>query len=146
MRTQTPTEPAKPFENTSASRARRKWGRLAIALAFAVALFYAAVGYVSTASLIGENPRWRGMNRGPKDFGLTGETIRLRSSDGLELAAWWLPAEGRARGNVIIAHGIDHTRQVMLPRAAFLVHAGYNVLALDLRGHGESEARAVSPG
>jgi alpha-beta hydrolase superfamily lysophospholipase len=47
---------------------------------------------------------------------------------------------------VIIAHGLDHTRQVMLPRASFLVHGGYNVLALDLRGHGESAAQYVSPG
>jgi uncharacterized protein len=34
----------------------------------------------------------------------------------------------------------------MLPRAAFLVHAGYNVLVLDLRGHGESAAQYASPG
>jgi pimeloyl-ACP methyl ester carboxylesterase len=53
---------------------------------------------------------------------------------------------GRVSERTIIAHGIDHTRQVMLPRAAFLVHGGYNVLALDLRGHGESAAQYVSPG
>ena len=47
---------------------------------------------------------------------------------------------------MIIAHGIDHTRQVMLPRAAFLVRGGYNVLALDLRGHVESAAQYASPG
>ncbi len=47
---------------------------------------------------------------------------------------------------MIIAHGVDHTRQVMLPRAAFLVRGGYNVLALDLRGHGESAAQYASPG
>ena len=34
----------------------------------------------------------------------------------------------------------------MLPRASFLVRGGYNVLALDLRGHGESAAQYVSPG
>jgi hypothetical protein len=34
----------------------------------------------------------------------------------------------------------------MLPRAAFLVRGGYNVLALDLRGHGESAAQYVSSG
>jgi pimeloyl-ACP methyl ester carboxylesterase len=86
------------------------------------------------------------MNRGPADFGLLGETVSFPSQDGILLNAWWLPANGRARGAVIIAHGIDHTRQVMLPRASFLVHGGYDVLAIDLRGHGESGGTIVSPG
>jgi len=124
---------------------RRVW-RWAGALAAALVLFYALIGYVSTSPLIGENPRWRGMNRGPADFGLQGETVSLQSTDGIALKAWWLPAHGTPRGTVVIAHGVDHTRQVMLPRAAFLVHGGYNVLALDLRGHGESAAQYVSPG
>jgi alpha-beta hydrolase superfamily lysophospholipase len=34
----------------------------------------------------------------------------------------------------------------MLPRARFLVRGGYDVLALDLRGHGESGGSLVSPG
>jgi pimeloyl-ACP methyl ester carboxylesterase len=34
----------------------------------------------------------------------------------------------------------------MLPRASFLVRGGYNVLAIDLRGHGESAAQYASPG
>jgi pimeloyl-ACP methyl ester carboxylesterase len=86
------------------------------------------------------------MNRGPGDFGLKSEVITLCSTDGISLKAWWLPADGQARANIIIAHGIDHTRQVMLPRASFLVHGGYNVLALDLRGHGESAAQYATPG
>jgi pimeloyl-ACP methyl ester carboxylesterase len=40
----------------------------------------------------------------------------------------------------------EYTRQVLLPRAAFLVHGGYNVLVFDLRGHGESGGRFISPG
>jgi hypothetical protein len=34
----------------------------------------------------------------------------------------------------------------MLPRAVFLVHGGYDVLLVDLRGHGESGGTVVSPG
>jgi pimeloyl-ACP methyl ester carboxylesterase len=65
------------------------------------------------------------MNRGPQDFGLTGDVVSLHSTDGILLKGWWLPSQGPARANVIIAHGVDHTRQVMLPRASFLVRGGY---------------------
>jgi len=126
-------------------RVQRFW-RWFPALTVLALLFYATVGYLGSASMIGENPRWRGMNRGPRDFGLNGETVSFRSQDGVALKAWWLPADGNPRGTVIIAHGIDHTRQVMLPRASFLVHGGYNVLAVDLRGHGESAAQYVGGG
>jgi pimeloyl-ACP methyl ester carboxylesterase len=121
--------------------------RRAIAAFVALAaLFYAVAGYAGSANMFGSHPRWRGMNRGPANFGLRGETVSFHSIDGIPLKAWWLPASGQARGTVIVAHGIDHTRQVMLPRAAFLVRGGYNALLLDLRGHGESGGAVVSPG
>jgi pimeloyl-ACP methyl ester carboxylesterase len=115
-------------------------------LAGVLLVFYGVAGYLGSAVMFGEHPRWRGMNRGPADFGLRGETVSFSSQDGIPLKAWWLPANGTPRGAVIIAHGIDHTRQVMLPRATFLVHGGYDVLAIDLRGHGESSGSVVSPG
>jgi pimeloyl-ACP methyl ester carboxylesterase len=116
------------------------------AIATVVVLFYAVAGYLGSADMFGDHPRWRGMGRGPADFGLRSETVSFDSTDGIPLKAWWLPASDRPRGAVIIAHGIDHTRQVMLPRAAFLVRGGYDVLAMDLRGHGESGGSIVSPG
>jgi len=121
-------------------------GRCVAVIATVVLLFYEVIGYVGSANMFGDHPRWRGMNRGPSDFGLRGQTVSFDSTDGIPLKAWWLPATGTPRVAVIIAHGIDHTRQVMLPRAAFLVHGGYDVLAIDLRGHGESSGSIVSPG
>jgi pimeloyl-ACP methyl ester carboxylesterase len=103
-------------------------------------------GYYGSADMFGNHPRWRGMNRGPADFGLRSETVSFHSKDGISLKAWWLPASGMSRGAVVIAHGIDHTRQAMLPRATFLVRGGYDVLSIDLRGHGESGGTVVSPG
>jgi fermentation-respiration switch protein FrsA (DUF1100 family) len=127
-------------------RTSRRW-RWLVLLVGLPALFYGGVGYWCSGLMIGENPRWRGMNRGPQDFGLVGETVSFSATDRVPLKAWWLPAASTpARGTVIVAPGGDHTRQVMLPRAAFLVHGGYNVLAIDLRGHGESGGRFISPG
>jgi pimeloyl-ACP methyl ester carboxylesterase len=117
-----------------------------VAIATVIVLFYGVAGYLGSADMFGDHPRWRGMNRGPADFGLRSETVSFDAKDGIPLQAWWLPASGVPRGAVIIAHGIDHTRQVMLPRAAFLVRGGYDVLAMDLRGHGESGGSIVSPG
>src|SRR5271165_1746916 len=138
------TKPAsvpRPDRNRIASPAR--WAAVMLG---GLLLFYGTMGYFATASYIGENPRWRGMNRGPQDFGLTAETVSFPSQDGLQLKAWWLPAKDNPRANIIVVHGVDHTRQVMLPRARFLVRGGYNVLAVDLRGHGESAAKYASPG
>ncbi len=126
-------------------RVVRRWRLLVVPIGLVV-LFYGVVGYFGSSEMIGDHPRWRGLNKGPQDFGLLGETVSFRSTDGIPLTAWWLPAQGTPRATVIIAHGIDHTRQVMLKRAVFLVHGGYNVLSLDLRGHGESGGRVVSTG
>lgn len=130
---------------TPRQRPTRRWRWLSIPIGL-LALFYGAVGYWGSGVMIGEQPRWRGMTRGPQDFGLQAEVVSFRSLDGIPLKAWWLPAQATPRATVVIAHGIDHTRQVMLPRAAFLVRGGYNVLAVDLRGHGESGGQFVSPG
>jgi pimeloyl-ACP methyl ester carboxylesterase len=124
----------------------RLWRWLAALPLVLLVLFYSAVGYWGSGLMIGEKPQWRGMNRAPRDFGLEGETVSFPATDGVPLKAWWLSAAGPARGTVIIAPGGDYTRQVMLPRAAFLVHGGYNVLDVDLRGHGESGGWFVSPG
>jgi len=67
--------------------------------------------------MFGDHPRWREMNRGPANFGLRGETVSFTSQDGIPLKAWRLPANSTAGGAVIIAHGIDRTRQVVLLRA-----------------------------
>ena len=142
-----PLDSAPDYSNKVQRRlCRTRLVRWLAATAAIVVFFYAVVGYLGSTDMFGEHPGWRGMNRGPADFGLHSETVAFDSTDGIPLKAWWLPASGRPRGAVIIAHGIDHTRQVMLPRALFLVRGGYDVLAIDLRGHGESGGSIVSPG
>ena len=59
--------------------------------------------------------------------------MTLRTSDGLDLAAWYVPSRN---GAAVISYP---TRQGKLPQARMLVRHGYGVLLLDARGYDGSE-------
>jgi fermentation-respiration switch protein FrsA (DUF1100 family) len=63
--------------------------------------------------------------------------VRLRTSDGLELGAWLVPAAGTSRDvTVLVASGNAGNRSLRAPLAAALSRAGMAVLLFDYRGHG----------
>jgi pimeloyl-ACP methyl ester carboxylesterase len=67
------------------------------------------------------------------------EAITLNTDDGVRLSAWYAPpANGTA---IILIHGAGGSREAIRDHAAMLWQQGYGVLALDLRGHGESGGR-----
>ncbi len=71
-----------------------------------------------------------------------GETIVARAADGSRLAARWFPATGLSSTGrtVLLLHGFAETsRALEAARAAALNRHGWNVVALDSRGHGRSE-------
>ncbi len=74
----------------------------------------------------------------PADHGLAYEDVTLTTSDGLNLAAWYLPNDA-ARGTVIYCHGHTNHRGQMLEQAAFLHENGFSGLLIDFRRHGDSE-------
>ena len=59
--------------------------------------------------------------------------MTLRTSDGLKLAAWYVPSRN---GAAVISYP---TRQGKLPQARMLARHGYGVLLLDARGYDGSE-------
>lgn len=69
------------------------------------------------------------------------EAVTFPSRDeGIEIAAWYLPAAEADAPAVIVVHGVtacrrDHT--VLLP-AGMLHRGGFSVLMIDLRDHGDS--------
>jgi pimeloyl-ACP methyl ester carboxylesterase len=83
-------------------------------------------------------------SRTPADVGLRYETVTLRTSDDVRLAAWWVPGTNGAA--VVLLHGAGSTRTNVLDQAAVLGSHGYGVLLLDARGHGESEGRGMDFG
>ena len=70
------------------------------------------------------------------------ETVTILSRDpGIELSAWYVPAETFATGPaVVLVHGLDSCkREGQLLLAAGMLHrAGIAVLLIDLRNHGDS--------
>lgn len=75
----------------------------------------------------------------PADDGLAYEDVRLTTSDGVELAAWFMPGEaGPAGGAVVFSHGNAGNIAGRIPGARAFLEAGFAVLLYDYRGYGAS--------
>ena len=82
----------------------------------------------------------------PTVYGLAFEKIAFRSADGVELSGWMVPGPGKRQGPfrekppgiIILCHGVDSTRNAMLPAARILNGAGFATLLFDFRARGES--------
>ena len=90
----------------------------------------------------------------PKEYGMEYESINFYSSDGVKLSAWEIGCSGSNR-LAIITHPLGCNKYGFNPNhpgankqtgykiellklAKVLYDAGYNVLTMDMRGHGES--------
>jgi len=56
------------------------------------------------------------------------------------------PAQVTERGTIIVLHGYSVQKETMIPWAFVLAEAGYRVVLLDLRGHGQSTGDTFSCG
>ncbi len=67
------------------------------------------------------------------------EEFVLTTEDGWMLAATFTPHQGAdLRGGAVLLHMLDRTRADWAPLVPVLTKAGLDVLAIDLRGHGQS--------
>lgn len=111
-------------------------------LASALVLVLVALPYGRAYGLV--HPVRTLVERTPASFGLPYEDVQLITSDGLRLAAWYLPPRN---GTVVIGvHGMSGNRATLLEEAQFLYETGYGLLLLDLRNHGESEGEITTLG
>ncbi len=81
------------------------------------------------------------------------ERVSFRTSDGVKLSGWWIPAIKPTRSDVeygsktvIACHGLAANKSNQLAMVAPLLLGGYNVLAFDFRAHGESGGQLTSLG
>jgi fermentation-respiration switch protein FrsA (DUF1100 family) len=79
-------------------------------------------------------------------YSLPVQDVRFPSRDGTSLAGWWLPVGRPGAATLVLLDGYGGTRAGLLPQAAYLFAAGYNVLLFDFRARGQSEGRDVTMG
>jgi voltage-gated potassium channel Kch len=103
--------------------------RAAIALA-AVVMTYWLVAPVAIAILATHRPR---AAVAAPELGAPYEAVTIRTTDGLDLAAWYVRSHN---GAVVISYP---TRQGKLAQARMLARHGYGVLLLDARGYDGSD-------
>jgi fermentation-respiration switch protein FrsA (DUF1100 family) len=81
----------------------------------------------------------------PGDLGMAFEDVHLTTSDGVSLAAWFVPAR-RSRGAVIFCHGNAGNMGDRVAKLRLLNDLGLSVLAFDYRGYGQSEGQPSEEG
>lgn len=74
----------------------------------------------------------------PTDIGLRYENVTFRTSDGLELHGWFVPADP-ARGVLLFMHGNAGNITHRLDSIALFNRLGLSVFIFDYRGFGKSE-------
>lgn len=87
----------------------------------------------------------RGLVATPQDLGLRFEDVRLPTSDGVVIHAWFVPAAG-ARYAVIFFHGNAGNISHRLDWLRILNGLGLEVLLVEYRGYGASEGRPSEEG
>ncbi len=126
----------------AALRGRRTLGAVAGGVAV-LAVVTIAVAIVAPAVVVTSVPSTR-ITSTPADVGLDAESVVVTTSDGVELAAWYVVGSNGA--GVVVMHGAGSTRSDVLDQAAVLHRGGYGILLVDARGHGDSGGTAMDFG
>lgn len=121
---------------------RRRWWLLALPLLLVAAYLGLWTVGQGVAAAFPAHPALG--SRLPSDVGLDYRSVTLRTSDDVDLAAWWVPGDNGSA--VVVLHGAGATRTSTLDQAQVLAGHGYGVLLVDARGHGESEGRGMEFG
>ena len=72
----------------------------------------------------------------PEEFGVPYSDVALTANDGVELHGWYVHSQNGAA--VILLHGHSGNRLAVRQQAETLIGAGFGVLMMDLRAHGQS--------
>jgi fermentation-respiration switch protein FrsA (DUF1100 family) len=109
-------------------------------------------GYLAVTSRLGAHialhPNRKKNDQGtPAKFGYAFDEISFKTSDGLTIRGWYIPAAHPTDKTVIEAHGIGDCRDTFIRQGQIkMLHEDYNQIAFDLRNQGTSDGKVTSFG
>ena len=123
-------------------RTTRHWQRLWFIPVVVVALLLMLS--VAEGTMLAYAPRTPLGSVTPANRGLSYTNVTFRTSDGVRLAAWYIPSANHAA--IVTLPGSGSTRTATLDQAVVLARHGYGVVMVDPRGQGRSGGHAMDAG
>lgn len=74
------------------------------------------------------------------------DTVMLKTTRGIPIETWFSRTDSVAKGTVILFHGIQSNKGLLLAEASEFRYLGYNVLLVDFRAHGNSGGQTTTLG
>jgi dipeptidyl aminopeptidase/acylaminoacyl peptidase len=74
----------------------------------------------------------------PWELDVPYEDVRFASFDGLQLAGWWMGHAAEQR-SIVVSSGRGRSKSDLIGISSWMWRRGFNVLAFDYRGQGESD-------
>ncbi len=127
----------------SSHRVRKILVRIFAGIVIFIALAYLGISAYAASALTRPARNIDKVKYSPEVYGLDYEEVALPArTDGLQIAAWYIPS-GENQRAIVLVHGYNNSRtngflDEFVSFASRLHAAGFSVMMIDLRGHGES--------
>jgi pimeloyl-ACP methyl ester carboxylesterase len=86
------------------------------------------------------------LNLPPINYGVNYENDPFKSHDGLNLTAWYVPAEVPTTKGIMILHGHTSNKDRAFQKYGMMLHHDYNLYLYNSRYHGDSEGKLTTLG